>query len=72
MGVLGKMEVEVDIKCSGDVFHQLWGTKPHHICSITPHKIQGCQVHEGDFGQPGSIVLWNYSLGNFFMLTLFI
>ncbi|XP_074316692.1 MLP-like protein 31 [Silene latifolia] len=60
MGVTGKLEVEIDIKHSGDVFHELFGTKPHHLTSIIPHKIHTCDVHEGEFGKPGSIVHWNY------------
>ncbi|XP_021738096.1 MLP-like protein 31 [Chenopodium quinoa] len=62
MGVLGKMEVELDIKSSGDVFHELFGNKPHHISNITPHKIHSCDVHEGEFGKPNSVIFWNYSV----------
>ncbi|KAL2901826.1 MLP-like protein 31 [Bienertia sinuspersici] len=62
MGVLGKMEVEVDIKSSGDVFHELFGSKPHHVSNITPDKVHGCNVHEGEFGQPGSVVAWDYTI----------
>ncbi|XP_021751180.1 MLP-like protein 43 [Chenopodium quinoa] len=62
MGVTGKLEVEVDIKCHGDVFHELFGKKPHHVSKIVPDKIHGCEVHEGEFGKPGSIILWNYTV----------
>ncbi|XP_074311590.1 MLP-like protein 43 [Silene latifolia] len=61
MGVTGKLEVEIDIKHSGDVFHELFGTKPHHISNIIPHRIHGCEVHEGEFGKPGSIIQWEYT-----------
>ncbi|XP_048501657.1 MLP-like protein 28 [Beta vulgaris subsp. vulgaris] len=33
------------------------GSKPHDVCNITPHRVQGCGVHEGEFGQSGSGVL---------------
>ncbi|KAL2901730.1 MLP-like protein 43 [Bienertia sinuspersici] len=68
MGVLGKMEAIVDIKSSGDVFHELYSCKPHHISNITPHKIHGCDVHEGEYGQPGCVVVWDYTIGNFSIL----
>lgn len=64
MGLQGKMEVEVDIKSCGDVFHELWSTKPHHVSNIVPDKIHGCDVHEGDYGHVGSIILWTYTHGN--------
>ncbi|KAK9671458.1 hypothetical protein RND81_12G031300 [Saponaria officinalis] len=62
MGVSGKFEVEVDIKSCGDLFHELFKSKPHHISNITPDHIHGCEVHEGDFGLPGSVINWNYTL----------
>ncbi|KAK9698732.1 hypothetical protein RND81_08G127300 [Saponaria officinalis] len=61
MGVTGKLEIEVDIKSSGDSFHELIGTNPHHLSNITPDKIHACDLHEGDFGQPGSIVQFDYT-----------
>lgn len=64
MGVTGKLEVEVDIKCHGDIFHELFGQKPHNVPGITPDKIHTCDVHEGEFGKPGSIISWDYTLGN--------
>ncbi|KAK9698728.1 hypothetical protein RND81_08G126900 [Saponaria officinalis] len=62
MGVTGKLEIEVDIKSSGDVFHELFSVKPHHVTHITPDKVHGCELHEGDFGKPGSIILWEYTV----------
>ncbi|KAJ8427287.1 hypothetical protein Cgig2_004338 [Carnegiea gigantea] len=63
MGIKGKLEVEVDIKISGDLFHELFGSRPHHVPNITPDKIHNCEVHEGEFGKPGSVLYWNYTLG---------
>ncbi|KNA16670.1 hypothetical protein SOVF_087080 [Spinacia oleracea] len=62
MGVLMKIEIEVDIKSSGDVFHELFGSKPHHVSNITPDKVHSCEVHEGEFGKPGSVVFWHYTV----------
>ncbi|XP_021837997.2 MLP-like protein 43 [Spinacia oleracea] len=62
MGVIGKLEVDVEIKSQGDLFHELFGQKPHHVANITPDKIHTCDVHEGHFGKPGSIICWDYTI----------
>ncbi|KAH9621595.1 hypothetical protein KSS87_016922 [Heliosperma pusillum] len=64
MRVIGKFEVEVDIVAGGggDVFHEIFSTRPHHISTMSPANIHGVDVHEGDFGKPGSVILWNYTL----------
>ncbi|KAL9231102.1 hypothetical protein vseg_006365 [Gypsophila vaccaria] len=61
MGVTGKLEIEVDIKASGDVFHELLGKNPQHVSNIVPEKIHGCELHEGDFGRTDSIIEWDYT-----------
>ncbi|XP_074262937.1 MLP-like protein 31 [Silene latifolia] len=62
MGVSGKLEVEVDIKSSGDVFHELFKYNPNHMSNIVPDQIHACDLHEGEFGKPGSIIQWHYTL----------
>ncbi|XP_074262936.1 MLP-like protein 43 [Silene latifolia] len=62
MGVTGRLEVEVDIKTSGDVFHELVGSKPHHVSNIVPDVVHGCDLHEGEFGQVGSVIQWEYTV----------
>ncbi|KAH9613718.1 hypothetical protein KSS87_004875 [Heliosperma pusillum] len=57
-----KLEVEVDIKSSGDVFHELLKMDPHHMSNIVPNQIHACHLHEGEFGQIGSIIEWNYTI----------
>uniref|UniRef100_A0A7C8ZTL0 Bet v I/Major latex protein domain-containing protein n=1 Tax=Opuntia streptacantha TaxID=393608 RepID=A0A7C8ZTL0_OPUST len=63
MGIRGKLEVEVDIKSSGDLFHELFGSRPHEISNISPEKVHTCDLHEGEFGKTGSIIGWHYTLG---------
>ncbi len=67
MGVIGKLEVEVDIKSHGDLFHELFGQKPHDLPNITPDKVHTCNSHEGEFGKPGSVISWDYTLGIVFI-----
>ncbi|KAK9671459.1 hypothetical protein RND81_12G031400 [Saponaria officinalis] len=61
MGITGTLAVEVDIKSGGDVFHEIFSTRPHHVATMSPN-IHGCDVHDGEFGKPGSVIFWEYTL----------
>ena len=60
----GKLETDVEIKASPEQFHDMFSNKPHHVHHTCNDKIQGCELHEGDWGTVGSIVFWNYVHGN--------
>ncbi|KAK3004197.1 hypothetical protein RJ639_018603, partial [Escallonia herrerae] len=57
---MGKIVSQTEIKSDGDVFHELWRSRLHHITNISPDKIQGCELHEGDWGTVGSVIFWKY------------
>ncbi|XP_050231862.1 MLP-like protein 28 [Mercurialis annua] len=59
MTLFGKMEADVEIKASPEIFHDLIGGRPHHMPNAS-HKLQSCDLHEGEFGKHGSVVYWNY------------
>ncbi|KAL2235106.1 UNVERIFIED_CONTAM: Kirola, partial [Sesamum indicum] len=61
MGLSGKLVSQIDIKCDGDVFHEIFRERPHHISGMTPHNIQNCDLHEGQWGTVGSVIYWNYT-----------
>ncbi|XP_010415784.1 PREDICTED: MLP-like protein 43 [Camelina sativa] len=58
--LVGKLETEVEIKASAGKFHHMFVERPHHVSKATPDKIHGCELHEGEWGKVGSIVIWNY------------
>ncbi|KAL1189912.1 MLP-like protein 28 [Cardamine amara subsp. amara] len=58
--LLETLETEVEIKASAGKFHHMFAGKPHHVSKASPGNIQGCDLHEGDWGKVGSIVFWNY------------
>ncbi|XP_059650626.1 kirola-like [Cornus florida] len=60
MGLCGKLVAQIEIKSGGDVFHELFRNTPHDIPNISPGCIQGCGLHQSDWGTVGSIYLWNY------------
>ncbi|XP_037495143.1 MLP-like protein 31 isoform X1 [Jatropha curcas] len=60
MALTGKLEADVEIKASADKFHDVFGSRPHHVKHATPHNIKGCELHDGEFGKEGSVVFWNY------------
>ncbi|KAK1380584.1 MLP-like protein 34-like [Heracleum sosnowskyi] len=62
MGLIGKLICQTSIKTDGDVFHEIFGTRPHHLHTMTPENIHGCDLHEGEFGKVGSFIIWKYSM----------
>ncbi|KAL4278339.1 hypothetical protein GQ457_03G010400 [Hibiscus cannabinus] len=50
-GPVHKMEVDVEIKASPEQFHDMFANKPHHVHNTCYDKIQGCELHEGEWGK---------------------
>lgn len=63
MGLHGKLIAAIELKAGGDLFHELMMHNPHHLSTVSPHKVQGCDVHEGQYGHVGSIISWRYTHG---------
>ncbi|KAK8627599.1 hypothetical protein V6N13_135207 [Hibiscus sabdariffa] len=59
-GPVHKMEVDVEIKASPEQFHDMFANKPHHVHHTCYDKIQGCELHEGEWGKVGTVVNWSY------------
>jgi len=60
MSLIGKVEGGLLIKSSATDFHDYFRGRPHHVSNATPEKVQGCELHEGEFGSVGSIICWSY------------
>ncbi|KAM4119710.1 hypothetical protein ACJW30_03G080200 [Castanea mollissima] len=60
MSLFGKVEADVEIKAPAEKFHEIVSCRPHHISSVSPGLIQGCALHEGDWGNEGSVIKWDY------------
>ncbi|KAL7181340.1 hypothetical protein ACSBR1_040261 [Camellia fascicularis] len=52
---------QVEIKSDGDLFHEIFRYKPHHISTMSPGNIHGVDLHEGEWGTVGSVICWNYT-----------
>ena len=63
MSLFGKVEADVEIKAPAEKFHELFSCRPHHISNVSPGKVQGCALHEGDWGKEGSVIFWDYVHG---------
>ena len=59
MGVTGKLEVDLELKASGDEFYKMLSNQVHQMPNASS-RIQAVDLHEGDWGNPGSIKLWTY------------
>ncbi|CAA3026917.1 kirola-like [Olea europaea subsp. europaea] len=62
MGLKGKLTAQIEMKAGGDLFHELVRYEPQQIPNISPTTIQGCDLHEGDWGNVGSVYFWKYTL----------
>ncbi|XP_030959599.1 MLP-like protein 28 [Quercus lobata] len=60
MSLFGKVEADVEIKAPAEKFHEIVSCRPHHISNVSPGVIQGCALHEGDWGNENSVINWDY------------
>ncbi|KAJ4840590.1 hypothetical protein Tsubulata_021425 [Turnera subulata] len=60
MSLKGNLGAQVEIKTDAKTFHDVFSARPHHISNMTPEKIKGVDLHEGDLGTAGTILVWNY------------
>ncbi|MBA0550873.1 hypothetical protein Golob_021783 [Gossypium lobatum] len=58
--LIGKLETDVEIDISPEKFHHMWCHRPHHVHHTSSEKVQGCDLHEGEFGTPGVVICWRY------------
>ncbi|XWS34486.1 hypothetical protein CRYUN_Cryun21dG0042300 [Craigia yunnanensis] len=58
----GKLEASFDINASAEMFHDMLLNRPHHVSNACADKVQACDLHEGDWGNEGSIICWSYFL----------
>ncbi|KAI3720124.1 hypothetical protein L6452_21034 [Arctium lappa] len=61
MALIGKLIMSIEISSSGDVFHDIIRHKPHHFANVSPDKIHGCDILEGQPGAVGSVMCWHYT-----------
>jgi cell wall assembly regulator SMI1 len=56
----GKLELDVEIKATPTQFHEVFSNRPHHLSNVSGNNVQSCDLHEGEWGKPGSVIFWNY------------
>ncbi|KAG2253867.1 hypothetical protein Bca4012_101575 [Brassica carinata] len=54
--LVGIIETTVEIKSSPEKLHDMFVGKKHHIPSASPSFVHGCELHEGEMGQVGSVI----------------
>ncbi|KVI05460.1 hypothetical protein Ccrd_016238 [Cynara cardunculus var. scolymus] len=52
----GTLVKQVTIKSDGDVFHEIFRQRPHHISEMSPDHIKCVDLHEGEWGVVGSVI----------------
>uniref|UniRef100_A0A1J3CSY7 MLP-like protein 28 n=1 Tax=Noccaea caerulescens TaxID=107243 RepID=A0A1J3CSY7_NOCCA len=58
--LVGIVETTVELKSSSEKFHDMLVGRPHNLSDASPSNLQGCELHEGEIGQVGAVLLWNY------------
>ncbi|KAL1192343.1 MLP-like protein 31 [Cardamine amara subsp. amara] len=56
----GQVEVEVKIKAPAEKFYEMNTGKSQHVAEAAPSNVQACDLHDGEWGTVGSVVVWNY------------
>ncbi|XP_049408238.1 kirola-like [Solanum stenotomum] len=62
MGLKSVLCAKIEVKANKDVFHDVFTNKPHHVSTMSPLHVQGCELLEGVFGTVGSKICWTYTL----------
>ncbi|KAL5553456.1 hypothetical protein UlMin_040857 [Ulmus minor] len=59
--LIGKLETDVEIEALATKFHDIFMKRPHHISNVSSEKIQGCELHKGE---------WELSVLSFIGITI--
>ncbi|OAY25258.1 hypothetical protein MANES_17G079732v8 [Manihot esculenta] len=60
MTLWGKLEIHFWIDAPADQFHDVFSSQPYLIPNMSPHKILGVDLLEGEWGKEGTIICWKY------------
>ncbi|OAY25254.1 MLP-like protein 43 [Manihot esculenta] len=60
MTLWGKLEAQFGIDAHADQFHDVFSSRPYLISNMSPHKIHGVDLLEGEWGKEGAIICWKY------------
>ena len=63
MSLVGKLSAEILIVAPHHEHYGVWSRRPHHISNVSPGKIKKAHLHEGDWGNVGSVIEWHYVIG---------
>ncbi|CAH1418411.1 unnamed protein product [Lactuca virosa] len=60
MALCGKLIGHVEVSKKGDICN-LFRYNPNEIAVISPDKVHGCDLHDGERGAVGSVISWHYT-----------
>lgn len=64
MALQGKLEAQVELKSAADKYFNIWRKESHKLPTISSNKIQGVDLHDGDWESHGAVRSWSYTVGN--------
>jgi hypothetical protein len=63
MAQVAKLEAQIEIKCSGEKFYEIFGSKAHLVPKICPNLVKDIQLVKGDWESKDSIKQWTIVTG---------
>lgn len=64
MSLGGELGTVIEVKASAAQFHEVFSCRPHLVTSTSPGNVQSCELMEGEWGKPGSVICWTFTRGN--------
>ncbi|KAL8258254.1 hypothetical protein R6Q59_030295 [Mikania micrantha] len=60
MSLSGTLVKKITVLSDGDVFHDIFRNRPHQISEMSPDKIKSVNLHNGDWGTLGSVMVSDF------------
>jgi hypothetical protein len=64
MALSGKVFTEIEIRALPAKVYNIFRKQLKQIPEISPDQVQGARLHEGDWENVGSVIHWEYTIGN--------
>ena len=69
MSLSGKVDTDVEINIPAKEYFEIYSSKQYDIGKMSPQTITSCELLEGEWGKPGSVICWKFDNGKTYYLT---
>lgn len=64
MSLCGKMEADIEMKAPAEKVFEFYTCLAYQMSKSSPEMLHSVDLQEGRWGQKGSVLCWNYLIGN--------